>query len=556
MTLYRQRSSSHSSQQSWGSTSGDSGLGEHNPQSNRKPGMNGENHSTAHLPRHNGHLVPEEEPDRMFNGHYAPPLPRRGYYQHADDVDVKEGEYPNSHASSGYSLDGMKGSAHRSSGYASSECQEYQNKSAVQISSSTSSSSQNTRTLRSSRTGREMNYGKYGSPQHNGQLRHARSIEDHLSTLSVNGDNSYTPTTTTSDVYATPPRKHVTKFYQGEPWSYDVATARILELHRNLAHSYNRTRSEPRLRHPNRAVSAYYPSTTPLFFGSSEEDPGRDMETPPLMPVKRNRHLDFGKSLLVLENQINGGYHASCGEQPTPPFARRSIRKDSDKDSCHNNSTGTLSSSSPSTPTSDHQNVIPNGYATIRGKPSKFNLHTITENLGQLFTKSPPSGQKRSADIQNGHSNPSVKDCLVSPRHSSTPLKTWSIRKSSSHGNILGIPNTGHMTNSTDDDLDSDENQDDYGFLSPKYSALVAAQSNLNKSDPGCRSGVFTNGNVVSTPVAMHKNKSPTPAQRILPKRWRQSKLLTPGGAVSKATTSLWKPKVSCSFSSFASAWP
>ena len=81
------------------------------------------------------------------------------------------------------------------------------------------------------------------------------------------------------------------------------------------------------------------------------------------------------------------------------------------------------------------------------------------------------------------------------------------------------------MGTSTEDELDSDDNNDDYGFLSPLYTSL---HSSVNDSP--------------SSTAAMHKAKSPTPAHRIIPKKWRKSKLLTPGGAVK--TTSLWKPKV------------
>ena len=72
---------------------------------------------------------------------------------------------------------------------------------------------------------------------------------------------------------------------------------------------------------------------------------------------------------------------------------------DSDIDSCHSNSTSTPNSSTPSTPTSETTHGVSNGYATIRGKPLKFNLHTISENLGQLFSK---QGSKHQSDSLDG----------------------------------------------------------------------------------------------------------------------------------------------------------
>ena len=443
MTIHRHRSPSHSSQQSCGSTSGDSASGEsatlHNTPTKSMNGHSGHYYV-------NGHGSSGTE--TMLNGYHTPPTyPQhhgRGYHPLGTSQDSDDTENPIPVPPRRYSP--IKSNSHHGP-HMSPSRQQYK--------------------------GIHHQNGGHHLP-----LSRARSVDTYLSPLNgavVNHD-SYSP------------QRHHHISGRDLSQSYDTSMAKILQLHRNLAQSYttSETKSEPKLDGTQECYSDV------LYH--EIQDNLRD--EPPLIPVRKNRYVDHGRSVL------NGGYQNT--------HVRRN-KMDSDIDSCHSNSTSTPNSSTPSTPTSEAAHGVPNGYATIRGKPPKFNLHTISENLGQLFSK---QGSKHQGDSLDGEP--------LSPTHSSTPLKT-SRRRSNSIGNFLGLGNL--MGTSTEDELDSDDNNDDYGFLSPLYTSL---HSSVNDSP--------------SSTAAMHKAKSPTPAHRIIPKKWRKSKLLTPGGAVK--TTSLWKPKV------------
>ena len=450
MTIYRQRSPSHSSQQSCGgSTSGDSASGESATTFyNNTPTMNG----------HSGHYYvngfgSSSRTETMLNGyHTPPPYPhhqgRGGYHPLGTNLDSDDTENPIPVPPRRYSP--IKSNIHHGSNVSPSRQQH--------------------------------NGIRHQNGGHHRPLDRARSVDTCLSPLNgavANNHDSYSP------------QRHHHISGRDLSQSYDTSMAKILQLHRNLAKSYSapQTQSEPKL-----GIQNCYSDT----LHHELQDNLRD--EPPLIPARKNRHVDHGRPVL------NGG-----GYQNTHVVRRNKM--DSDIDSCHSNSTSTPNSSTPSTPTSEAAaHGVPNGYATIRGKPPKFNLHTISENLGQLFSRQ--GGSKQQSDSLDGES--------LSPTHSSTPLKT-SRRRSNSIGNFLGLGSL--MGTSTEDELDSDDNNDDYGFLSPLY---TSHHSSVNDSP--------------SSPAAMHKAKSPTPAHRILPKKWRKSKLLTPGGAVK--TTSLWKPKV------------
>ena len=429
MTIYRQRSSSHSSQQSWGSTSGDSASGD----SSSTPyslasSMNGQGtHYYMNGPNSSGS-------ETMLNGYHTPPP----YVSHNG-----RGDHPLA--------------AHNGTGTYNAEM----------------TPPSPPRRYSPSKYQKHIPPRQHMSPNlHHEPLGRVKSLDNDLSPL--NGAH---------------PNQEV---HPDLSQSYDTSMAKILELHRNLAQSYttHQTKSEPKLGSRN-----CYSNT---LHHELQADYNRD--EPPMIPARKSRSMDQGRPVL----NGGGGYQMN--------HVRRK-KMDLDIDSCHSNSTSTPSSSTPSTPTSEAAHGIPNGYATIRGKPPKFNLHTISENLGQLFSK--PGSKLRSG---------SSDDEQLSPAHSSTPLKA-SRPRSNSIGNFLGLSSL--MGTSTEDEIDSDENNDDYGFLSPLYTSL---HSSINTTPS-------------SSSVAMHKAKSPTPAHRIIPKKWRKPKLLTPSGAVTK-TTSIWKPKV------------
>ena len=429
MTIYRQRSSSHSSQQSWGSTSADSASGDSSTPHSLTSSMNGQ---SGHY-YVNGHLSSGLE--TMSNGFHTPP------------------PYPPHHARRYHPLAQHNGS------------------------DTNPEMTPPTPPRRYSPSKYQIQHHKKMSPtqyQHE-HLSRTKSLDNELSPL-----NGALPN---QDIHG-----------RDLSQSYDTSMAKILELHRNLAQSYttHQTRSEPKL------------GSRTCYSNSLHHELQNDCrDEPPMIPARKNRHEEHSGGVA-----LNGG----GGHQMN--HVRRN-KMDSDIDSCHSNTTSTPNSSTPSTPTSEAAHGIPNGYATIRGKPPKFNLHTISENLGQLFSK---PGSK----LRNGSSDQEQ----LWPTYSSTPLKA-SRPRSNSIGNFLGLSSL-MGTSTEDDEIDSDENNDDYGFLSPLYTSL---HSSIN-SPP-------------SSTVAMHKAKSPTPAHRIIPKKWRKSKLLTPSGAVTK-TTSFWKPKVRC----------
>ena len=216
------------------------------------------------------------------------------------------------------------------------------------------------------------------------------------------------------------------------PGSYDAPLSEILRLHRALAHSYTGPSKQSRrlIKNRPRAYSADFGCLRTL-----------DTFHPPL-----------------------SGY----SPEPTTP-----------------------TSPTPSDTSSTTSSGTPCG--TPKSKTLKFNLATISENLGML------RGPERH---ENGASTLPRR-----VRSNSTPL----IR-----------PATTYPSDDEDSDDDSDDDNDDYGFLS-QYSRMFV-------TPPNC-SGV---------PTGMHKSKSPTTARRLLPKRWRK-----PRWASSKTQQVLWTPEVS-----------
>ncbi len=483
MTAHRQRTSSHSSQQSWGSTSGDSGLGDNHQRSGKAKLVTASAMPVQFNLNGHGHLPGS---DMMVNGYYTPPLPRR--------KERVEGHITYSPARRQYIR--PQGVDHPSEPLRErySASKHHENGRAPWI--------QQQQTSQAGLSGRD---DWAASP-----LVHARSVES-----SLNG--GWVSSNTSGDsrnwgVQYTPPRHrsaHCSPARQpaGLSRSYDTTDAHVLDLQGNWIPAFQ-TRSEPRMSHHR---ASFHPGMCKLQTLESDF-----VDSPSLVPVHRNRKLDFGRS--SAHNHLNGG-------DPMSPSDRR--HKDPDVDSCHGS---TPSSSTPSTPTSDATaHVVPNGYATLRGsKPSKFNLHTISENLSQIFGKSDSSSRHKP---RNGHAGHFDDEILTSSQRLASAPVTGMMRRSSSVGNFLGLAGL-----AADDD--SDEQNDDYGFLSPMYLSLHSSPSG-----PAAAPG--TSNPVVSNSAAMNKaSKSPTPAQRILPKKWRKSKLLMPGASVNK-TPSLWKPKVS-----------
>ena len=353
MTIYRQRTPSHSSQQSCGSTSGDSASGE-SATFHNTPTMNG----------HSGHYYvngnSSSGTETMLNGYHTPPAYAhhgRGYHPLGTSHDsVEDTENPIPVPPRRYSP--IKSNNHHGSHMSPS---------------------------RQQNNGIHHQNGRQHPP-----LGRARSVDTYLSPLNgaVANYGSYSPQ-----------RHHISGRDLSQ--SDDTSMAKILQLHRNLARSYttSQTKSEPKLRSQNCYSDVLHHELQDNLH-----------DEPPLIPARKNRQVDHGRPVL------NGGYQNT--------HVRRN-KMDSDIDSCHSNSTSTPNSSTPSTPTSEAAHGVPNGYATIRGKPPKFNLHTISENLGQLFSR---QGSKHQGDSLDGDSPPT-------PTHSSTPLKT-SRRRSNSIGNF------------------------------------------------------------------------------------------------------------------------
>ena len=153
--------------------------------------------------------------------------------------------------------------------------------------------------------------------------------------------------------------------------------------------------------------------------------------------------------------------------------------------------TSSSTASSPTTPSSD-----------AHKKSLKAHLHAISENLGALFKS---STLKRTATKSDGEFRARLG------RSNSTPDCLEDL------DNVL-----------VGRDPDSDSDEDDYGFqtMSRKDKRRVKLSSSYPLSS--------------ASSTAMQKAKSPSQAHRILPKRWRRSKL----GSAGKTAASLWKHEV------------
>ena len=555
MTIYRQRSSSHSSQQSWGSTSGDSGTAsDQSAPPPLPPPPSVGNHITPNMLK-SGNGLDQDGNTVIMNGYLTPQ--QHGHHHHHHHKKSHK-HHP---TLTGFSQGGQYSGTSSASGEDSGS--ETLPSPVVMTSQSRSGYSPRGHVPRGQsplprgqgHSPRGQGHSPRGhSPSPRRDMPPAPPRHDHIYE-NMNGyqyphpavqqlkeglKNSHRPRAKTLNSLdmqrdrALRPR-NLENQYPDNPYStmngkdlgnsYDASVAKILELHKTLAQSYTcppnpnesylKSMSEPKAKRNNltHAYSLEQSGPGPL--------PQKEVQDqPPALPVRaRAKSVDMGVrppwmgmngSTIGGMVGVNGQYFPQqyppyYGTAP-PPMSRR--RKDSDHDSAHstsNSNTGTPNSSAPSTPTNEQTPSIPNGYATLRGKPAKFNLHTISENLGQLFSKSNKTRNGSSTDEEP-----------LSP----VEVNNNNMRKrSNSIGNFLGVSS---LTGTSEDDLeDSDDNHDDYGFLSPLYSSL------------------HTSLNVSST--AMHKAKSPTQAHRILPKKWRKSKLLTPSGSKS---TALWKPQV------------
>ena len=303
--------------------------------------------------------------------------------------------------------------------------------------------------------------------------------------------------------------------------SYDRSVAHILELHRALAQSYS-TGGKGSHHHTmgtspksHTVVGATSPCKN---VNGVKPEVCDDRRRPRTM---RALSADLGCLRSCQHHFTNHQHHLNQHHQQChyPPQHHLNQSWGSTGETPPEPSTPTSLTPSDTSSTASGSGTASTSGGTPRGKNLKFNLSTISENIGLLMRRD-RRGSATNTPTGNGSADRDFPPMRVRSQSACVPA----------HAAALWANSDGEYA------TDDDEDDDDYGFLS-HYSGLFLTPQRLPSSSANGGSDGGTNDNAL--PSGMHKSKSPAAPRRLLPKRWRKPKW-TP----SKEPPVPWIPEV------------